>query len=365
MSQVRHAIGQHWRILSLILVVILFFWIVWILRSALFPFMIGLAIVYIILPIIRWIEARLPRQDKLRQVKRASLIILIFFFIIVLLASFGFYIFTVVVTAASELARTAPNIFNAAQAAIQDWVQRFLMQLPPSFQTQLNQAVQNFVAQIGTILTSALRASLTVIPTTFGFFAGLATLPIFVFYTLKDWEMLRNRFYSFLPSWSVQHIRSVIIIIGLVLGGYVRATLLLGLTVGLMALIALLVLGVPFAPALAAIAGVTEIVPVLGPWIGGIIIVVVTLALDPPKVLWVIVAFAIIQLSENNLLVPRIQGQLLNVHPSIAIVLLVLGSYIGGFWGIVLAVPLAATGAAIYRYFTHATRAEDITGPTS
>ena len=62
------------------------------------------------------------------------------------------------------------------------------------------------------------------------------------------------------------------------------------------------------------------------------------------------VLFVGVQLLENMLLVPRIQGGYLRINPAIAILLLVLGAYIAGFWGLLLAVPLTATVVELYRY---------------
>ncbi len=144
-----------------------------------------------------------------------------------------------------------------------------------------------------------------------------------------------------------------------VLGNYIRAQFILALAVGLLALIGLFIVRMPLAPELAIIAGLTEIIPVAGPWIGGIIGVIITLAVAPSKIIWVALIFLMVQLIENNVLVPRIQGAVLQIHPAIAMVLLVLGGYFAGFWGILLAVPLAATLAKIYTYFLHATASED------
>ena len=79
-------------------------------------------------------------------------------------------------------------------------------------------------------------------------------------------------------------------------------------------------------PILAFIAGLTEMVPMVGPWIGGIIAIVVTLALVPEKAIWVIVIFGVVQILENNLLVPKIQSASPSIHPAIAIILLVVGT---------------------------------------
>ena len=76
----------------------------------------------------------------------------------------------------------------------------------------------------------------------------------------------------------------------------------------------------------------------------------VTLALAPHKVIWVILLAIVVQLLENNLLVPRIQASTMRLHPSLVILLLVLGGYLWGFWGILLTVPLTATLVDIFGY---------------
>jgi predicted PurR-regulated permease PerM len=125
---------------------------------------------------------------------------------------------------------------------------------------------------------------------------------------------------------------------------------MLGLIVGYFAFVGLLILGIPYAPALALLAGIGEMIPTLGPWISGGVSAIVTLAIAPDKTLWVILIFLVIQLFENTLLVPRIHGAYLNIHPAILLFLLVVGAYVAGFWGLLLAAPLTATIVAIVKY---------------
>ena len=86
---------------------------------------------------------------------------------------------------------------------------------------------------------------------------------------------------------------------------------------------------------------------------------IVVLAIAPEKVIWVAILYLGVQLLENTLLVPRIQGGYLHIHPAIVIVLLVLGAYIAGFWGLILAVPLTATIVEIYKYVRHSIEIEE------
>jgi len=74
------------------------------------------------------------------------------------------------------------------------------------------------------------------------------------------------------------------------------------------------------------------------------------LALAPEKAIWVVAIFGIVQLLENLVLVPRIQSAYFKIHPSLTIVLLVVGAYIAGIWGVVLVMPLTATAIGVLKY---------------
>ena len=110
-------------------------------------------------------------------------------------------------------------------------------------------------------------------------------------------------------------------------------------------------MGVPFALVLGIIAGITELVPIIGPWIGAIAGVLVTLATAPHLVPWVILLYLGVQLLENILLVPRIQGESLNLHPAAIILTIVVASNYFGIWGIILGPPLVALFKEMFVWF--------------
>jgi predicted PurR-regulated permease PerM len=127
---------------------------------------------------------------------------------------------------------------------------------------------------------------------------------------------------------------------------------MLGIIVAYFTFIGLYVLGFQYKYMipLALLAGVLELVPIVGPWIAGAVAVVVTLAIMPDRAIWVAVLFVGVQLLENNLLVPKIQSAYLRIHPAVMIFLLVLGAYIAGFWGLLIIGPLTATLVAVFKY---------------
>jgi predicted PurR-regulated permease PerM len=329
------------------------------LRSAIFPFVLGLLLAYVMVPFVSWFERKLPGKDKWFQAKRILTIALAYVVILGICGVFGFYLIATLADSFSTIITNAPDITTSALEAVQNWIESLRGMFPPEAQQQIQQYIDMIGAAAGEAVQNVFQGGVALIPSTIGFIFGLAVLPVFLFYILKDREQLKKSLYSGLSPRAAKHTANIVSIVGEILGRYIRAQLLLGLVVGVMVLVGLLILDVPFAPMLAVFAGVTEIIPFVGPWIGGITAVIITLATVPDKAIWVAVLFASVQLLENLLLVPRIQGAYLRMNPAIVIVLVVLGAYLAGFWGVLLAVPLAATIVEVYRYVRDMARIED------
>jgi predicted PurR-regulated permease PerM len=77
----------------------------------------------------------------------------------------------------------------------------------------------------------------------------------------------------------------------------------------------------------------------------------VTLATAPEKVIWVILLYLGIQVLENSFLVPRIQGNALDLHPITVMVVIVIGSHLFGFWGVIVGPLVAAVAKEVIKYF--------------
>ncbi|MDQ3927783.1 MAG: AI-2E family transporter, partial [Chloroflexota bacterium] len=146
--------------------------------------------------------------------------------------------------------------------------------------------------------------------------------------------------------WRIVHITNG------VLSSYIRGQLILALAVGIASTIGLLLVGAPYAFLLGIISGLTEVIPVVGPILGAIPGLAV--ATFHPEgwvmVLKVLIVYVVVQQLENNLLVPKIQGDSVKLHPSIIMVALVVGSQVGGLFGLIVAVPAAAILRDIYLY---------------
>jgi predicted PurR-regulated permease PerM len=123
---------------------------------------------------------------------------------------------------------------------------------------------------------------------------------------------------------------------------YVTGQLFLCLVIGVLAFIAYLLIGLPYALILALFAGVMEAVPLVGPTLGAIPALIVAFSISPLTALWVVVATIIIQQAENHLLVPRVMRRTLGVRPLVTLLALISFGTLFGIIGALVALPLAA-----------------------
>lgn len=349
-------LAQYRHIIIFTIVLIIVFWIIYALRSVLLPFIVGLILAYLLLPGVLWIERHLPRRGRWMRFKRILIVILIYIIVLGVIALVGYLTIPAVIRSITSLFDSLPQLVPSVIKRIQDFNTALQQRIPPEISQQVNSYLTSLLSTLGNALQSALFSSLSYIPGTIGLILGFASLPLFLFYLIVDAEKLKEGFYSPLPPWMAEHTRNIISIIQQMLGRYIRAQLLMGLIIGAVDFTWLMILGIPFAPALAFLSGLMELVPVLGPWIGGAVGVIVTLATDPEKIVWVIALYVVVQLLEGNLLSPKVASSIMHIHPALILILIILGAHFAGFWGIVLIVPVTATLVPLYKYLLRSTK---------
>lgn len=360
MNSFNSGLKRHWHLLVFVLGMILMLWLIWALRSVLMPFLVGLLLAYLMLPLIRWVEKRWKGDARKKQIKRVVIILVVYLLTLAVVGAIVFYLITVVGKSIWVMAQDAPQLITNGLAQITDWLKSSNFLPAPEMQAQID----TYSAQAGAALGNALKQLLSTgwgfVRSSAGMILGFAIMPIFIFYILKDWGTLRERMYGGLPLWSRTHTQNVFAIIQNVIGRYVRGQLLLAVAVGSCAFILLLVLRIPFAVPLAVFAGLTEMVPMIGPWLGGGLAILITLATEPEKVLWVGLGFLLIQLIENNILVPKIQGSQMHIHPAFIIILSILGAHFAGLLGFIIILPLTMIVIGIVKYLRESASAGSI-----
>ncbi|MDP3948102.1 MAG: AI-2E family transporter [bacterium] len=165
-------------------------------------------------------------------------------------------------------------------------------------------------------------------------------LLVITFYLLLDKENLENRIASLFKS-KEERIRRSIVKIEEKLGAWLQGQLILSLLVGILSFIGLTILNIPYALPLALIAGVMEVIPVIGPIISAIPAIFIALTISPLLGVMVAAMYLIIQQLENSLIVPQVMKRAVGLNPLIVILAIAIGSRLLGISGALLAVPIA------------------------
>ena len=208
----------------------------------------------------------------------------------------------------------------------------------------LTAAISPLLSQTGSVLTSVAGAPATAVGNT------LLVLVV-AFYLLLDSGKFSEHILRLVPDTYQPDAQMLISDGGKIWGAFLRGQLILALAVGSATGVIMGILGVRFALGLGLIAGLLEFVPIFGPWITGLLSVLVAFfqsanpwGLTPLGfALLVLVASIIIQQVENNILYPRIIGHSLNLNPLVVLLALLAAGSLAGIVGLLLAAPTVAT----------------------
>jgi predicted PurR-regulated permease PerM len=233
---------------------------------------------------------------------------------------------------------------------------------------KLRDQAASYVSGWGNIVLANLT---TLVLTSFTFLVNTVLVLVIAFYLLLDGERLKDRLYQLVPDSQLSRVAFVEATVNEVLGGYLRGQLLMSLTIGAMAGIGTGILGLQYAVLIGVLAGILELVPMLGPWLASMPAVAIALfSPNPwPLTLWVALYFLAIQQVESNVIGPRITGHAVGLHPLGALMALLVGIELGGILGALFAVPVAGIlfvlAMAIYYNLTGRPQPEPVRKPPS
>jgi predicted PurR-regulated permease PerM len=184
------------------------------------------------------------------------------------------------------------------------------------------------------------------------------TYLIVTFYLLMQTEQIVVKFYSLVPAPYRAEIRGLGHRIDEILGGYIRGTLLLIPIMSVLTYIALTILGVRYALVIAIASGILEIIPLVGPWsAAGIAMSVALFQATAPFgwPTWVLVlavgaTYFVLRMFEDNFIIPFVVGHAVNLHPVIVLFAILAGGALGGAFGLLVSIPVAAVARLLLRY---------------
>lgn len=294
---------------------------------------IGFILAYALKPIRNGISEKFRISKKISSI---GIIIAIFVVIIISL----YLIIPVIIKESSTLGTVLDNI--------DDYIYKLGEKLNISDMSYFELLYKQVNEQVNYFLSSFSNNFLDNIIDLFDNIISCAIVPIVTYYFLVDGDLIYNKVLLILPTEKRVIAKKSISNIDKILSRYIISQLFLSAIIGVLTFVMLMIIDVKFAFILALLNGVLNIIPYFGPIIGGVPAVFVALLDSPGKALWTIIGVFIIQQLEGNILSPKITGDSTNMHPIIIIILLLIGEKLGGFAGMILAVPIGVIIKVIY-----------------
>lgn len=248
--------------------------------------------------------------------------------------------------------------------AVIDWGNRFYEQYAPVLQ---DESVRDWLNSAAEALTSWASATARlsadgVLGVGTGIANSLMVLGfalVVAFWILMELPALGREAKRFIPEHRVQEAEMLHLTFTRVMGGYIKATIVQCFLIGAVCGVGFWLIGIPNAAALGLITGVMNVIPVVGPWIGGAAAALVALFVGPWASLSALVLTIVVQQFVYTFISPKIMANSVDVHPALVIVALFVGSAVGGAMaglvgsvvGMLLSIPLTAIAKSVFVFY--------------
>jgi predicted PurR-regulated permease PerM len=353
MSELTASVRRHRQAIFAAFMIAVVLLLLWQARGALPAFFIGLALAFVLDPAVTALAHRgVPRWAGVLIAYAAAVAV------VWALLSFALPPIT---AQAREFVQQLPELGAAMgdiERALVEWYED--LPLPPDIRAALEEQLAASGQAISDFLARLLAPTLNAVVRAATFLLGLVVIPVWLFFVLKDREGFSRAVASAMPpSWRADT-ENVLALLGRVGGKWVRGQLLLGAAVFVATVIGLTVLTLigfsefgQFTLILALIAGVLEWLPIIGPIVAAVPAILIGLSISPVAALAAAIVYIVIQQLENHILVPKVMGDAVELHPAVMIMALVVGGALFGIGGAILAAPTVAAGRDLYRYGFH------------
>lgn len=327
------------RITIIIFLVIISLYFLWRVHNALYPFLIGLFLAYLLNPAVCYLEKK--------NIRRAWAIIAVYIILFCVVVIGGSKLLAIFIRELQSFALDLPFMIeniNKLLIKIQSEYQNST--LPYYLRIAIDDALlllenemQEFIGQVVNGIIKLISQSI-----------GLAISPILAFYLLHDWYKIKSEMLSLLPSSWRTELVSFFRDVDKVLGGIIRGQLIVACIIGMFVTIGLYLLQVKFALIIGILAALFDVIPYFGPIIGASPAVMLALLESPWLTIKVILLFFIIQQIEGNIIHPKIIGETIGLHPLTVIFFVFVGGEVAGLIGMLLGVPIVAIGKVLLRH---------------
>ncbi|UJQ95202.1 AI-2E family transporter [Mariluticola halotolerans] len=317
----------------------------WVFRGILLPFVVGMALAYLLDPVADQLE-----RWKFSRFWATSVILTL---ALVIFTGAFFLIVPLVAQQAVGLAQRLPGYVNQLQELANQWapeVYAFLgAERFAQVQNALADLLQNGLGIAGNIFGQIMQSSMTLLNA----IGLLVVTPVVAFYMLLDWDGMVTAADKLLPRKHRDEIRGVLKDIDVAMAGVIRGQVSVVLLLSVFYATSLTLTGLSFGLAIGLVAGLLSFIPYVGFLVGFVLSVGVALVQfwpEWPMIVAVFVVFLVGQFLEGNILYPKLVGSSIGVHPVWLMFALFAFGLIFGFVGLLLAVPMAAVASVLIRF---------------
>ncbi|KLU62858.1 pheromone autoinducer 2 transporter [Peptococcaceae bacterium CEB3] len=308
-------------------------------RAVIGPFLLGFALAYLLNPLVEGLERK--------GVGRYWAIAVVFVTII------GGLILAVVLSLPvlyTELAKIAAVLPRTMQS-----IDTYILNLRGNLRTsglpeRIALTVDEHLAQGEGFLLGKLSWTLGALPDIVASLSLYILAPILAIYFLADWHRLRDGFAWVVPQRRRAEWLRLWRDINHVIRRFIRGNLVVAAIVGVLIGLGSKVVGMDYALLIGLISGISDLIPYFGPFIGAVPVLLLALTKSPLMAGKVALVIIVVQQLEGNFISPKLMGDSVRLHPIWIVFVLLAGGELAGFWGLLLAVPLAAVLKVVLRY---------------
>jgi len=349
---VNNETSRHWQMLAITAVIV---YLLWLLAPVLMPFAVAAMLAYL----------GDPLADRLERLglSRAWAATLVFLVLILALGGVLLLLIPLISRQIENLIQNLPRYAQWAQQTAWPWLQGKLHLDPRMFDSdQLLVAFKAHMGSIGDVATAVLgkvsRSGLGIVL----WLTNLVLIPVVAFYLLRDWDRLVGTIDRMLPRSIEPTIAHLAHESDKVLGAFVRGQLLVMLALGIFYGAGLSLVGLSVGLLIGIVAGLLSFVPYLGFIVGfgAAVIAVLVQYGDWAHLLIICGVFVVGQLLEGYVLVPKLVGDKIGLHPVAVIFSVLAGGYLFGFLGVLLALPAASVIMVLLRYLLERYRLSEL-----
>ena len=340
--------SRRWQMLAIIVAIGL---LVWLLAPVLMPFAVAAMLAYLSDPL----------ADRLERfgLGRTLAVSIVFVVLILVIAAALLLLVPLIARQVENLVQNFPRYVEWGRDTALPWLQAKLHLDPKAFDTdRLVDQIKEHIGSIGGVLGTLSRSGVGVV----AWLTNLVLIPVVWFYLLRDWDRLVAWVDRMLPRSIQPTVAHLARESDDVLGAFVRGQLLVMLVLAIFYGVALTLVGISVGPLIGMVAGLLSFVPYLGFITGFVAAIIASLVQhgDWMHLLMVVGVFVVGQLLEGYVLVPRLVGEKIGLHPVAVIFAVLAGGYLFGFLGVLLALPAASVILVLLRYLAQRYKLSDL-----